>query len=74
MHICNFRVTVRVGEYNQSNPKLDCADNVCAPKKQDISITTVIPHERYDLDDKKQNDIALIRLQKHAAMGRKFDL
>lgn len=68
------RKTVRLGEYDQRT-KIDCEDTesgrkLCAPPVQDMDIEQVIPHEEYDKRKSRENDIALIRLKKHAALGR----
>ncbi|XP_021951669.1 CLIP domain-containing serine protease 2 isoform X2 [Folsomia candida] len=59
---------IRVGEYNQT-ADVDCAENVCAPKAQNIPIAETIAHESYDVTEKKENDIAIIRMKKHVALG-----
>lgn len=65
-----------MGEYDQRN-NIDCEQtesgrNLCAPPLQDMEIEQVIPHEEYDKTKSRENDIALIRLKKHAALGRKY--
>lgn len=68
--IFSHRTIIRVGEYNQT-ADVDCAENVCAPKAQNIPIAETIAHESYDVTEKKENDIAIIRMKKHVALGRK---
>lgn len=72
------RKTIRLGEYDQRN-NVDCertesGRNMCAPPVQDMEIDQVIAHEEYDKSKSRENDIALIRLKKHAALGRKYIL
>lgn len=62
--VYNFKpLQVRLGEYDLSHDK-DCSrndDSDCAPPVQDVDIETIIPHQKYN-NDNKQNDIALLRL------------
>lgn len=60
-----------MGEYNQSMA-IDCEGNICAPPPQDVAIAEIIIHENFDKNSTKENDIALIRLEKRVELGREF--
>jgi secreted trypsin-like serine protease len=66
-----YSVSVRLGEWDTSTEQ-DCdvldGDEDCVDEPvQDIPIEQIIPHEKYDINDKfVHNDIAVIRLQKPA--------
>ncbi|KAL1379509.1 hypothetical protein pipiens_014847 [Culex pipiens pipiens] len=69
--VYNFKpLQVRLGEYDLSRDT-DCNlnDNTdCAPPVEDINIESIIPHQKYN-DDNKLNDIALIRLARDVSFG-----
>ncbi|XP_021947723.1 CLIP domain-containing serine protease 2-like isoform X1 [Folsomia candida] len=65
----NIPISVRLGEYNQSMA-IDCEGNICAPPPQDVAIAEIIIHENFDKNSTKENDIALIRLEKRVELGR----
>ncbi|CAL8071617.1 unnamed protein product [Orchesella dallaii] len=65
---------VRLEEYDQRTTqdceKVESGSKVCAPPVQDMEIDKIIPHEDYDKRKSRENDIVLIRLKKHAALGQ----
>lgn len=65
-----YSLQVRLGEYDLSRDT-DCNLNDnrdCAPPVEDINIKSIIPHQKYN-DDNKLNDIALIRLARDVSFG-----
>lgn len=68
--MADFRVNVRLGEYDIATEK-DCdKDNKCLDPVQDIEIEKLIKHPKYDTR-KKINDIALLKLKTAADVTKK---
>lgn len=66
----DFRVNVRLGEYDIATEK-DCdKDNKCLDPVQDIKIEKMTKHPKYDTR-KKINDIALLKLKTAADVTKK---
>lgn len=69
--IVRFRyrlISVRLGEWDK-NTEVDCDDDICAPKPQDIPVSELIPHERFQPGSQtQQDDIALLRLERPAKL------
>ncbi|EDS32664.1 coagulation factor VII [Culex quinquefasciatus] len=65
-------ISVRVGE-NDINQPIDCnvddGEPDCAPAPQDINVEQIIRHPGHS-DRSKKNDIALLRLERPAVLGR----
>lgn len=57
-----YRLTVRLGEYDTAS-KIDCSEGVCSDKVVRINVTEIFAHPDY-VD--KQNDIAVLKLEKDA--------
>ncbi|CAH2057798.1 unnamed protein product, partial [Iphiclides podalirius] len=65
-------VSVRLGEYDISNPGPDCVETPgggedCTAGPTSVAIEEIIPHDSYDANDRnRKHDIALVRLNETA--------
>lgn len=59
-------ITVRLGEYDTQS-EVDCLDNTCADRPQEIPVASSYPHPGYmDKSKNRRDDIGIVRLARRA--------